>query len=241
MPDIIYDSCTIPFSIKQSRRAKNLRITVTDRGVDVIIPMGITLADATRFVESKKEWILKKTREIGLFKRESAGQKEFSGGEEFLFLGRKLYLLVVQSDRKNTGVSVESDHIIVSVSNSLEANTRKSVIQKALEDWYRDQARKLITERLKFYQKILGVEYNSINIRDQKTRWGSCSGRKNLSFNWRLIMSPQEVLDYVVVHELCHLIHMNHSKKFWQAVETIVPQYKIRKKWLKENSSLLKW
>lgn len=240
MPDLIYDSCTIPFSIKQSRKAKNLRITVNDRGVNVTIPLGITVAEATWFVESKKGWILKKTREMRLLEK-SVGQIEFSGGEEFLFQGRKLPLLVVQSERKNTKVSVENDHIIVSVNNSLDAHHRKSVVKKAMEDWYREQARDIITERLKFFLKMLRVEYNSINIRDQKTRWGSCSGRKNLSFNWRLSMCPQEVLDYVVVHELCHLIHMNHSKKFWQVVESIIPQYKIQKKWLKENSAFLRW
>lgn len=241
MPDLIYDSCTIPFSIKKSHKAKNLRIMVTDRGVDVVIPVGIAVSEAKRFVESKKGWILKKAREVGLFERDTACEKEFSGGEEFLFLGRKLSLLVLRSERKKIRVFIESDHIIVSVSNSLEANNLKPVIKNAMEDWYREQAREVFTERLKFFQKMLGVEYNSINIRDQKTRWGSCSGRKNLSFSWRLIMSPQEVLDYVVVHELCHLIHMNHSKKFWETVESIIPQYKIRKKWLKENSALLRW
>lgn len=241
MPDLIYDSCTIPYSIKQSRKAKNLRITVTDRGVNVVIPPEITPEEAVRFVESKKDWVLKKTGEMGFFKRESDEEREFSGGEEFLFQGRKLHLLIVQSDRKNTAVSVEADRIIVSVNHGPKTDSRKALIKRAMEDWYRDQARDVITERIKFFQKMLGVEYNSINIRDQKTRWGSCSGRKNLSFNWRLIMCPQEILDYVVVHELCHLIHMNHSKKFWQEVESILPQYKIRKKWLKENSAVLRW
>ncbi len=104
---------------------------------------------------------------------------------------------------------------------------------------YKKLARKVITARTEYYASILGTTYNTLSIRDQKTRWGSCSGRNNLSFNWRLILAPPEILDYVVVHELCHLVHMNHSKEFWTLVGSILPDYKIRRKWLKENGHTL--
>ena len=85
----------------------------------------------------------------------------------------------------------------------------------------------------------MGVKFNRITLREQKTRWGSCSGKGNLSFNLKLIMAPRYVLDYVVVHELCHLIHMNHSKSFWNEVESFMPNYKMAEVWLKLNSRKL--
>lgn len=105
----------------------------------------------------------------------------------------------------------------------------------ALEHRYRDAARAKITARVEYYHSVTGGHYTSIAIRDQKTRWGSCSSLGTLSFNYRLIFAPSKVLDYVVVHELCHLTHMNHSKNFWGMVERIMPDYKEYRQWLKEH------
>ena len=90
-----------------------------------------------------------------------------------------------------------------------------------------------------YYAQLLGVTYATISIRDQKTRWGSCSSKGNLSFSWRLILAPPKVLDYVVVHELCHRKEMNHSPRFWVLVESMIPDYKTHRKWLKENGEKL--
>lgn len=109
----------------------------------------------------------------------------------------------------------------------------------ALEKRYRIAAKTYIPQRVAYYTShydyLIQRDYSSITIRDQKTRWGSCSSRGTLSFNWRLMLAPPTILDYVIVHELCHLTHMNHSKDFWNCVETILPDYKERRKWLKEH------
>lgn len=104
-----------------------------------------------------------------------------------------------------------------------------------LEHRYRENAREYITKRVYFYHQITGGTFHTITIRDQKSRWGSCSSRGTLSFNYRLIFAPPGILDYVVVHELCHLTHMDHSKNFWNMVEQIMPDYKNRRNWLKEH------
>lgn len=106
---------------------------------------------------------------------------------------------------------------------------------ETLEKRYRKDAKKRLEERVTYFHRITGGHYTSITVRDQKTRWGSCSSRGTLSFNYRLIFAPPAVLDYVVVHELCHLTHMNHSKDFWNMVATVMPDYKIHKKWLREH------
>lgn len=115
-----------------------------------------------------------------------------------------------------------------------------AVQRNALEERYKEAARSYIPQRTAYYQTITGGEYHRITIRDQKTRWGSCSSKGTLSFNWRLMLAPPAILDYVVVHELCHLTHMNHSPAFWQAVEAAYPDYRSARAWLKEHGSELK-
>ena len=103
----------------------------------------------------------------------------------------------------------------------------------------KQKIKKLIEERVAYYARIMGVTYQRISMRNQKTRWGSCSTKGTLSFNWRLMLAPPAILDYVVVHELCHLTHMNHSPAFWQAVGQVCPDYKECHKWLREHGQEL--
>ena len=105
----------------------------------------------------------------------------------------------------------------------------------ALENRYRNAAKDYFMKRVAYYHTLTGGVYHTITVRDQKSRWGSCSSRGTLSFNYRLMFAPPRVLDYVVVHELCHLTHMNHSKDFWNMVGQIMPDYKIYKEWLREH------
>lgn len=109
----------------------------------------------------------------------------------------------------------------------------------ALEKRYIEAAKEYFPKRVAFFQPMTGGVCRRITIRDQKTRWGSCSAKGTLSFNWRLMLAPPRVLDYVVVHELCHLTHMNHSPAFWQAVEQVCPDYHALRKWLKEHGQEL--
>ena len=114
---------------------------------------------------------------------------------------------------------------------STEKLTREKVIALA------EEALKVIPERVEYFAKVIGATYGKITIRNQKTRWGSCSSKGNLNFNCLLMLAPSEVLDYVVVHELCHRKQMNHSKAFWLEVEKVLPNYKEVRKWLKEEGS----
>ncbi len=111
--------------------------------------------------------------------------------------------------------------------------------REGLEKRYREAAKEYFPKRAAYYAQQLGVSYERIRIAEQKTRWGSCSSKGTLSFNWKLMLAPPKVLDYVVVHELCHLKEMNHSPQFWKLVEELMPDYKEYRKWLKENGSTL--
>ena len=134
-------------------------------------------------------------------------------------------------------VESKAEWIEKHLSNCTSQNQQKLTDQEIQA--LREKARALVTERVQYYAPLIGVTYNQIVIRAQHTRWGSCSSKGNLNFNCLLALVPMEVLDYVVVHELCHRKELNHSERFWNEVTKILPDYKVRKKWLKDNGSNL--
>jgi predicted metal-dependent hydrolase len=113
--------------------------------------------------------------------------------------------------------------------------------KKRFENWYREQARLFLTERLQYFSHLYNFHYSQIRITSARTRWGSCSGRGTISFTWRLVMAPPEIIDYVVLHELAHTVHHNHSPQFWNLVQSMQPDYAAKRKWLKQNSHLFHW
>lgn len=165
----------------------------------------------------------------------------------------------VRSNRKTTAIQInEKGDIIVRSPYSVSRRKVEQMLREK-QDWIekhqkaikeRENSRREITEqerregierakqilpaRIQYYAKIMGVTYGRITLREQKTRWGSCSSEGNLNFNWKLALMPDEILDYVVVHELAHRMEMNHSDKFWKIVENVLPDYRERRKWLKE-------
>ena len=142
----------------------------------------------------------------------------------------------------NSFVEEKKDWIVNtynSIPDPKELSIREQHQLDALEKRYRKAAKEYIPGRVAYFHQFTGGSYDKIVIRDQKTRWGSCSSNGTLSFNYRLMLAPPSILDYVVVHELCHLKHMNHSPEFWAAVESVIPDYKMRRKWLKEHGNEL--
>ncbi len=154
---------------------------------------------------------------------------------KLLFLGGEYEITRIVDAAARPSVKFFADRFYVTV-----ADDSREAFLLPLIKWYRRQARDIITRRAEEFGKKLGLDYNRICIKDQKTRWGSCSSLKNLNFNWRLIMAPVKVIDYIVIHELIHLAEMNHSPKFWRLVESYCPDYKEHRKWLRENSSNLR-
>ena len=169
---------------------------------------------------------------------------------------------IIKSDRKTIAIQIKPDGQVVvrcpkrmrieearrfaeSKADWIEKHLAKRPLQDVAKytpkeiEQLREQARKLVTERVRYYAPIIGVTYGQIAIRTQHTRWGSCSSKGNLNFNCLLALVSPEVLDYVVVHELCHRKELNHSERFWRQVESILPDYKSHRKWLKENGTRL--
>ena len=122
-----------------------------------------------------------------------------------------------------------------------EANTMTFESKEKMVSWYRKQAREILTQRMEHFSKLSGWTYTSISINSARTRWGSCGPKNSINFSWRLVMAPMSVIDYVVVHELAHTVVKNHSRKFWDAVASVMPDYKERRRWLKENEGRMEF
>lgn len=157
-----------------------------------------------------------------------------SGKKEFLYKGNKLRLVVLKDRQYKRGrVEKIKDTLIAAVP------AKETDIGPLLTAWYRKEAKNIISIRARKYAQNMGQTFGEIHIRDQKSRWGSCSSAGNLNFNWRLVMTPEWIMDYVIVHELCHLTHMDHSARFWGLVERYMPDYRAAKQWLKEHGQEL--
>lgn len=165
-------------------------------------------------------------------------KRKYCSGEEYLLLGEK-YSIEIRKVNAKERISIRASEGEQKKWLLQTPSMSKKIIREAIVQWYRYQARKIICERVDFYQSYINEEIGMIRIKEQKTRWGSCSSKHNLNFNWKCIMAPIEMVDYIVVHELCHLKQMNHSKAFWSEVEKILPDYKIRDKWWKEHGKEL--
>lgn len=175
-----------------------------------------------QFIDKHQNWIQKKQQIIKT-------RKSIEKTGEYLYLG-KSYPLEIRSNQKEL-IELEDKFYLGSPS--------KKYVKTYLESWYKQQARKMISERVHHYAKMTGLNFGTIHFSSATTRWGSCSSEKNLNFNWKLIMAPLPVIDYVVTHELAHLTQMNHSKDFWETVRRMYPLYREYRTWLKRHGHTL--
>lgn len=233
---ILLEGMIFSYELVKSRR-KSISIRVTEEGeIQVKAPSFMSVSDIEKYILQKEHWIAEHVRYISE-NREKRDARQFVTGETLLFKGKELVLIVhEEAERKRTSIRMEEGNILLQVPAGSSA-VEKS---KALEHWYREQARILMTSKVQYYAPFLQVRYADIRIKDQKSRWGSCSSRGNLNFNWHIVLAPEEIADYLAVHELCHLRHMNHSQEFWKCVEEVYPDYKAARRWLKENGQSLK-
>lgn len=239
MQTITVNNLVVPISFRRSRRAKRLRMQIDSNGkFELIAPLLTPKSQVNRFVVQHMRWIEK---QMGKLEEQKKKRPEFKykNGDTFYYFGDPITLVVEPSVRKRPVVKIKGEQLFITLYRDVNRNDGIETIKKAITQFYKKKAEEVIHDRLQFFNEQYGFKYHRVMLRNQKSRWGSCSARGNLNFNWRLIMAPIEVIDYVVVHELCHLKEMNHSKRFWYLVEKAVPNYKEVKKWLKDNHYLL--
>ncbi|MFT4107484.1 MAG: SprT family zinc-dependent metalloprotease [Lacrimispora sp.] len=228
------DGSSYPYEIiKSDRRTMALQVKKSGEVV-VRIPRGLSFHSGHELAEKNKSWVYSHMKgiEASLKKKEGFHWEE---GARLLFFGRGHILRVVPDfGRKSFRVLAGSGELILRGPVEKKAGAeRETVIKEVMKLFYRQEARKYLEKKTAGWAADMKISYGRIAVRDQATRWGSCSIKGNLNFNWRLVLLPEELADYVVVHELAHRIHMNHSREFWGVVEGKLPDYRLRRKLLK--------
>lgn len=224
---ILYNDEELKFEVKVNKLAKRIILKVSDNGeASVTIPQKSLEREAIRFAKKRARWLY-----LHLNKIKSEAETRRPIVDKILFLGNS-YPIELFENSGRLSLNFREGRFELFLSNHTYEDVRSE-----LKRWYIEQARKILPELV----QSLGCQIKRIAIREQKTRWGSCSAKKNLNFNWRLMMAPTSVIYYVVVHELTHLKHMNHSPQFWKTVSQKCPDFRQHKSWLRKNGKLLKF
>jgi predicted metal-dependent hydrolase len=207
--------------VVERRKVKRARITVDDDlRVWVTLPVDFSRQEIDDLTERKAVWVQK---QLALY-RQRRDARIHGRRNQILYLGEVYTFRLLAGLHRNFAINATGKTIFSGI-NLLQDGT--------LDRWYRKEAKRIIMERLGYFAEAYHFSYNRVFFRDQKTLWGSCSGEGNLSFNWRLIQSPSDIIDYIVVHELVHTEVLQHSEAFWNKVGAIYPHYRQARVWLK--------
>lgn len=216
---------TVEYDVSHSAEATDPRIDVDIHGVTVVVPASEEV-QPTALLKENAAWVIDKQRRYDSY-RELAPDRTFAAGECFPVLG----------DERELIIEPRHNHKLTETSIRLrQSAVEQSSVKRVLENVYRRRAREYLSDRIDHYTEQMGVGYEALELRNQRTRWGSCSTGGTISLNWRLIMAPPEIVDYLVVHELAHLTEHHHGRAFWQLVGQYIPDYKAKAQWLEENS-----
>ncbi|MDD3920434.1 MAG: SprT family zinc-dependent metalloprotease [Eubacteriales bacterium] len=215
--------------IRSRRKTIAIRI-LPDGGVEVRAPLRTPKAYIDAVVMDKAAWIKQKSAEMET-KAQVYPPHRFLEGERFFLLGEPLYLTYCGGIKKPLW---EEDRLLI-------PQAEPERVKAMLERWYKALAREFFTERLNLYAPLCGVTYRSVKLSSADGRWGSCSRSGNINLTWRLIMAPADIIDYVAVHELCHIKAPNHQSEFWASVQTVIPDYKEKRAWLNAHAHELQF
>ena len=230
-----------PYLLIRRRGRRRLTLSVEPRrGLVVLAPPRLALRDIEAFIVQEAEWWGERLAELAAWEA-AHPPRAFASGERLPLLGEAWTLRVSEEPgRQRPRVTRAASNggpgtIVLVLPAGLAPAARRELAALSLERWYRRLAGELIAARIAHWGPDLGVAPAAISIRDTRSRWGSCSGAGRLSFNWKLTMAPPAVLDYLVVHELCHLVHADHSERFWALVASRLPDYERARRWLRRR------
>ncbi|SHJ03505.1 M48 family metallopeptidase [Desulfosporosinus lacus] len=228
---------TIPYEERRSTRYRRITLSILEDRVRISAPKNVSAKQLKDLLSAKQEWILKHW----LVKQDAMkGPARYIDGEQFLYRGNTIELKIIRYPRKLIRVFLEGHSLVVNLPMDLPEQDCAFNIMEALKLWYKAQARKILQDKLDEQAKRMQVSFQTFRLKEQKTRWGSCSSKGNLNLNWRIIMAPDPAMDYIVIHELAHLTHLNHSKQFWQRVAEFMPEYADWRKWFKDHGQNLR-
>jgi predicted metal-dependent hydrolase len=237
LPTLLVGSTAIPYRLRRSARARRLRLTVQADGVEVVAPVRVREPEILRFVERHRHWVLDKVSRLRRTLAAHPGQSRLAAAGLIPYRGRPVELRIAPASIR-TMVRYQ-DGFEVELSARIPDHEREAAIEAALSHWLRRQARLDAERFIARHGPRHRLVPKGLRIKDQKQIWGSCSARGLINLNWRLILAPESVFEYVVVHELCHLRVPNHQPEFWRLVAEILPGYGSERRWLRANGHLL--
>lgn len=228
------DKTSIEYTLTKSNR-KTMSIIIENSGeVRVLAPKRLTNKSIHAFVMEKESWIREKQEVVHQKRRV---KPRIGQGTELEILGEKYEVVFREVTLKKDEKIVLADRYLV-YSYKPES---KMHIAAVFENELKQLVTTIIEERIRFYSQVMGVYPKKVSVKDQKKRWGTCTSKGHVLFNWRLIFAPKSILDYVIIHELAHLKHMNHSADFWNLVSHFDQDYKLKREWLKQNGGFIDW
>lgn len=233
LPSIQFGGTTIRCEVIRRTGRKSVSVAVDlDNGVQVIAPTQAKAGYLAGVVERRAEWIVKKLADIDSVALPL--KRDFVNGERYHYLGRQYELRLENGRRRRPPeVKLKSGRFVVAASVGRSAAKRRIVVRSALTEWYREHAATRLAERVGLYAEKLGLKPGKLIIRQPRKRWASCDKKGNLRFNWRVIMAPMVLVDYVVAHELCHLRHLDHSPAYWRMLRSVMPNFERRRERLR--------
>lgn len=231
--DISLAGQPVSYTLKRSFRARHLRLEVRPGiGLVVVVPKSYKLGDVPEVLRRRARWILQKLAEVSQL-RDASKVGPLETNDRIPYLGGELILTVQKTDVAKGSVKLDENRLTVQLGKS------DGSVAASIEKWFREEAARVLKQRADGLSGRIGMRYRRIVIRGQKTRWASCSTSGTLSLNWRLMMMPPSVVDYVLIHELAHLKEMNHSKRFWRLVAEHCSGWIEHKKWLRKHEAMI--
>lgn len=222
------------FKRSKTGHSTTLRIS-SDGEVVVKAPWYVPKMLVEDYLNDKKDWVISHLKNLP-----KSNKPKFTHLEPQLFLGRSFPLVYKPTPYiTKARINFDEKSFILTLPKDFSPQKSKSSAKKLLLDWYLKYGQKHLFERASFYTQQLNVKFNRLVLKKVSSIWGSCSSKNNLNFNRKLVMAPPEVIDYVVIHEVCHLVHRHHRRTFWQLVKTFDPEYHLHKLWLSNNHRLL--
>lgn len=240
MPSFRIGETELTYVLRRSETARKASITVTPAMIDVIVPVAATDAQIESVLFRRRAWLLEQSRSMQ--KRFSASHRvhRFVSGAKIPFRGRMMKLSIEPHDGNLVEVRFRNGFLIKKPSD-LDHASADALIEMALRLWLKKKVREDARAFSKKHGERHGLKPRGLAIKDQKHMWGSCGTDRIINLNWHLIFAPKPVLEYAVVHELCHLRHRHHEPEFWNLISTILPDWEKRKTWLDQNEHLLGW
>jgi predicted metal-dependent hydrolase len=238
MDHITYGSTKIYYTLQESKKRKTLSISVDQSGVNVVSPVHTPIAKIEEILHQKAPWIKKQLADFEEMKT-SVKPKHFLSGEKLPYLGRHYRLKVSKVEGTIPSFRFHQGRFVASVPNNTEEAEYRKLLRPLYLEWIKEKSYRYTLDRISRFTIKIQREPVSISIKEQQQRWGTCTPEGKLLLNWRVFLAPTSIIDYVLAHELAHLVHLNHSKEYWETVRLLLPDYEDRKEWLRLHGGTL--